>query len=117
MRRACTAPRLYPGLDPNAGADLKGVSRIPVGLAVSLVSALKPLAAFGLERAVVTTLESAATQDREGMEELSDHVRALFNMRDVEPKAFTATLAFNVLPEELDAELLSEEIAEGSPSC
>jgi aspartate-semialdehyde dehydrogenase len=106
-------PRLFPGIDPNAGAGLRGASRIPVGLAVPLVSALQPLAAFGLERAVITTLESAATRDREGMDELSDHVRALFNMRDVEPKAFTATLAFNVIPDELDDEELREEIADG----
>jgi aspartate-semialdehyde dehydrogenase len=106
-------PRIYPGLDPSAGAELKGAVRIPVGLAVPLVSALKPLQTFGLERAVITTMESAATRDRIGMDELSDHVRALFNMRDVEPQAFSATVAFNVLLEDLDDEALTEEVAEG----
>ncbi len=104
-------PRLFPGLESTQALD--GVVRIPVGPAVPLVSALAALRAFGLERATITTLESAATQDREGMDELSDQVRALFNMRDVEPKAFPATLAFNVIAGALSEAALEEEIADG----
>ena len=100
--------RIYPGLEAER---LEGVSRIPIGLAVPLVSALAPLRTFGLQSAAITALESAATQDREGMDELSDEVRALFNMRDVEPKAFPAPIAFNVVPQAPDS--LQAEIAEG----
>jgi aspartate-semialdehyde dehydrogenase len=76
-----------------------------------LVSALRPLATFGLQSAAVTVFESAASGDREGMDELSEEVRALFSMRDAEPKVFPATLAFNVLP--LEEGALREEVAEG----
>jgi aspartate-semialdehyde dehydrogenase len=108
LANASEAPLIFPGLDAE---EIGRAARIPIGLAVPLVSALRPLAAFGLQSAAITTLESAAAQDREGMDELSEQVRALFSMRDAEPKSFPATLAFNVIP--LAEPPLAAEVAEG----
>lgn len=102
------APRAYFGLEAPA---LEGILRIPVGLAVPLVSSLLPLNPFGPTRASVAALQSAAVFGQPGMDELSDQVRTLFSMREAEPKLFRATLAFDVVPD--DGERLEAEVREG----
>lgn len=102
------APLAYFGLEDRV---VEGSLRIPVGLAVPMVSALLPLSPFGPTRVSAAALQSAAVQGQPGMDELSDQVRALFSMREAEPSLFRATLAFDVIPE--DGAGLEAEVAEG----
>jgi aspartate-semialdehyde dehydrogenase len=70
-----------------------------------VVSVLRALAALAPVRATIVTHESAAVRGQAGMDELSEGVRARFNMREVEPKIFPGAIAFGVLPEEEDGAL------------
>ena len=75
-----------------------GLQRVAVGPAGPLVSALRALSVFRPRAVRVTTLESAATAGQAGLDELSEHTRSVFAMRDVEPAAFAASIAFDPMP-------------------
>lgn len=92
--------RLWPVQDPKCGASLKPGEAVAVegGLASPLVAALSALAPFGLQAAQITTLESAARWDREGMDELSAQVRGVFSGQEGPVERFGATLAFDCIP-------------------
>jgi aspartate-semialdehyde dehydrogenase len=91
---------IYPGIDPDAGASFDPVhaSMVPIGLGAPIVGVLKALAPFRPVRAVIATFESVAALDQPGIDELSDQVRARFNMRDVEPHVFPSIIAFGSIP-------------------
>lgn len=88
---------VFPGLDP-VDLSAETVAVIPIGLGVPLVAVLRALADLSIRSCVVTTQESAAIRDQPGMDELSEQVRARFNMRDVEPKVFPAVIGFGAIP-------------------
>lgn len=91
---------IWPGLDPQAGRafDPEVASLIPLGLAAPLVTVLRALAALGALGATVVTLESAASRDQPGIDELDAQVRGVFTLREVEPRVFRDALAFNLSP-------------------
>jgi len=67
---------------------------------IQMVVALKPIHdAFRIKRIVVSTYQSVSGAGREAMDELSDQVRSLFNMKTSEAKVFPHTIAFNCLPQ------------------
>lgn len=92
--------RLWPVQDPEGAASLKGgeIAAVATGLASPLLGVLKALAPFGLKAAQITTLESAARWDKEGMDELSEQVRGVFSGREAEVQRFSASLAFDPIP-------------------
>jgi aspartate-semialdehyde dehydrogenase len=82
------------------------------------VAFLRALAPLRPTRAIVSTYESAAFGGREGMDALSEEVRSIFTMKDIESPHFGHRLAFNAIPSlgedafEADARL-EKEIASG----
>lgn len=63
---------------------------------VLLASVLAPLAALGLKSASGTVLQSAGVDGREGVEELSSQVVALFNHSDPRRSVYPEGLAFDL---------------------
>ncbi len=67
---------------------------------IQMVVALKPIHdKYKIKRIVVSTYQSVSGAGREAMDELSDQVRALYNMRTYEQKVFPHRIAFNCLPQ------------------
>ncbi len=67
---------------------------------IQMVVALKPIHdKFRIKRVVVSTYQSVSGAGKDAMEELSNQVRALFNMKSAEAKAFPHRIAFNCLPQ------------------
>ncbi|MBI5971544.1 MAG: aspartate-semialdehyde dehydrogenase [Deltaproteobacteria bacterium] len=67
---------------------------------IQMVVALKPIHdAFRIKRIVVSTYQSVSGAGKEAMEELSEQVRSLFNMKAAKAKVFPHTIAFNCLPQ------------------
>lgn len=89
---------VFPSLDVAERFDPTIFSLVPIGLGAPLVSVLRALAPFRPERAAVSTYESTAAGDQPGMDELSEQVRARFNLKDVEAKVFAGPIAFSCLP-------------------
>lgn len=89
-------PWIWPTL--TASASDEAVGRIAVGPAAPLAAVLSALSGFGPTRATVTTLESVVARGRPGIDELSEHTRAIFAMRDVDPEVFVASVAFDPIP-------------------
>lgn len=92
--------RVWPILDPSAGRsfDPSFTAAIATGLAGPLTAVLKTLDAFELLSVRIATYESAATADRVGMDALSDEVRSVFTLKDVERDHFGKRLAFSAIP-------------------
>lgn len=88
------APVVFPRLDarPEGGRVFAGAAQP----AHALFTALAPLGPWA--SAELTVLASAATFGKPGLDKLSDQVRAVFNLADVDPAPFGANLAFNLLP-------------------
>jgi hypothetical protein len=65
-----------------------------------MVVALKPLHDRAkIKRVVVSTYQSTSGAGKEGMDELWDQTKAVYNpVNEVEPKKFTKQIAFNVIP-------------------
>ena len=88
------APIVFPRLDarPEGGRMFPGAAQP----AHAVLTALAPLGPWA--SAELTVLASAATFGKPGLDKLSDQVRAVFNLADVDPAPFGANLAFNLLP-------------------
>ena len=91
------APRIWPGLVSGAFPQA-GLVRIAMGPAHPVAATLAGLAAFLPKSVRATTLESAVARGQPGIDELSDHTRAVFSMREAEPEQFPASLAFDPMP-------------------
>lgn len=71
----------------------------PAAAAVGLTRLLAPLRAFGLRRAVATTLLPASELGTAGIDALFEESRALLAMaKPAKPVHFPAQIAFNILP-------------------
>ncbi|MBI5826759.1 MAG: aspartate-semialdehyde dehydrogenase, partial [Deltaproteobacteria bacterium] len=67
---------------------------------IQMVVALKPIHdRYRIKRVVVSTYQSVSGAGKEAMEELSDQVKSLYNMRSPEAKVFPHRIAFNCLPQ------------------
>ncbi|MFQ5442378.1 MAG: aspartate-semialdehyde dehydrogenase [Thermodesulfobacteriota bacterium] len=94
-------PLVVPEVNPEAIARYgnKNIIANPNCSTIQLVVALKPIHdRFRIKRVVVSTYQSVSGAGREAMDELSDEVRGLFNMKPVENKVFPHQIAFNCLP-------------------
>ncbi len=82
------------------GYKKKGIIANPNCSTIQMVVALNPLhKKAGLKRVVVATYQAVSGKGKAGIDELGDQVQALFNERDIEPKAFTKRIAFNCVPQ------------------
>ncbi|EEX09130.1 aspartate-semialdehyde dehydrogenase [Ruegeria lacuscaerulensis ITI-1157] len=95
-------PLIVPEVNPQAIHDYKNKNIIanPNCSTAQMVVALKPLHDRArIKRVVVSTYQSVSGAGKEGMDELWDQTKAVYNpINDVPPKKFTKQIAFNVIP-------------------
>ncbi len=95
-------PLVVPEVNSHAIGDYrkKGIIANPNCSTIQLVLVLKPIHdAAGVRRVVVSTYQAVSGAGKEAVEELSQQVRDLFNLREVEVKVFPKRIAFNCIPQ------------------
>ncbi len=95
-------PLVVPEVNSHAIVDFrkKGIIANPNCSTIQLVLVLKPIHdAAGVKRVVVSTYQAVSGAGKEAVEELSQQVRDLFNLREVEVKVFPKRIAFNCIPQ------------------
>ena len=95
-------PLIVPECNPDAIHDYKNKNIIanPNCSTAQMVVALKPLHDRArIKRVVVSTYQSVSGAGKEGMDELWDQTKAVYNPTDdIAPKKFQKQIAFNVIP-------------------
>jgi len=95
-------PLVVPEVNPQAveGYAKKNIIANPNCSTAQMVVALKPLHDRArIKRVVVATYQSVSGAGKEGMDELWDQTKAVYNPTDNKPpKKFTKQIAFNVIP-------------------
>ena len=96
-------PLIVPEVNPQAIQDYakKNIIANPNCSTAQMVVALKPLHDRAkIKRVVVSTYQSVSGAGKEGMDELWDQTKAIYNPTvEVEPKKFQKQIAFNVIPQ------------------
>jgi aspartate-semialdehyde dehydrogenase len=96
-------PLIVPECNPQAIHDYKNKNIIanPNCSTAQMVVALKPLHDRAkIKRVVVSTYQSVSGAGKEGMDELWEQTKAVYNpINEVEPKKFQKQIAFNVIPQ------------------
>ncbi len=95
-------PLIVPEVNPEAihGYSQKNIIANPNCSTAQMVVALKPLHDRArIKRVVVSTYQSVSGAGKEGMDELWDQTKAIYNpVTDVPPAKFQKQIAFNVIP-------------------
>lgn len=95
-------PLIVPEVNPQAvhGYAKKNIIANPNCSTAQMVVALKPLHDRAtIKRVVVSTYQSVSGAGKEGMDELWEQTKAVYNpTSDVPPKKFQKEIAFNVIP-------------------
>ncbi len=92
-------PLVVPEVNAHDLEKHNGIIANPNCSTIQMVVALKPLHdAATIRRVVVSTYQAVSGTGQKGIEELDKQVRALFNMQEVECKAYPYQIAFNCLP-------------------
>ncbi len=95
-------PLIVPEVNPEAIHDYarKNIIANPNCSTAQMVVALKPLHDRArIKRVVVSTYQSVSGAGKDGMDELWEQTKAIYNpVKDVPPKVFTKQIAFNVIP-------------------
>ena len=96
-------PLIVPEVNPDAieGYSNRNIIANPNCSTAQMVVALKPLHDRAtIKRVVVSTYQSASGAGKEGMDELWEQTKAVYNpTAEVEPKKFQKQIAFNVIPQ------------------
>ncbi len=95
-------PLVVPEVNPEAIAlyKNKGIIANPNCSTIQMVVVLKPIHdRHKIKRIVVSTYQAVSGAGKEAMEELSEQVKNLFNMREPVAKALPHRIAFNCLPQ------------------
>ncbi|WP_171208495.1 MULTISPECIES: aspartate-semialdehyde dehydrogenase [unclassified Ruegeria] len=96
-------PLIVPECNPQAIHNYKNKNIIanPNCSTAQMVVALKPLHDRAkIKRVVVSTYQSVSGAGKDGMDELWDQTKAIYNpTTEVEPKKFQKQIAFNVIPQ------------------
>ncbi len=95
-------PLVVPEVNPEAiaGYEKSGIIANPNCSTIQMVVALKPIYDhFGIKRIVVSTYQSVSGAGKKAMDELTEQVRALFNMTVPEKNVLPHVIAFNCLPQ------------------
>jgi aspartate-semialdehyde dehydrogenase len=86
--------------DAVAGFRKRGIIANPNCSTAQLVVALKPLHDHaGIKRVVVATYQSVSGAGKDAMDELDRQTKAIYTLRDAEPKTFPKRIAFNLIPQ------------------
>jgi aspartate-semialdehyde dehydrogenase len=106
LSSSADVPLLAADLDPTAEALLQPVLSSPASPALAWAIVLRPLdRAAGLRRVIATSVHSASSGGRLGIESLSSETIALFNQQDPpEPTVFGHPVAFDCVPSIGDVE-------------
>jgi len=95
-------PLIVPEVNPQALGDYRNRNIIanPNCSTIQMVVALKPLHDRArIKRVVVSTYQSVSGAGKEGIDELWDQTKSIYNPVDEKPaKKFTKQIAFNVIP-------------------
>ena len=92
-------PLVVPEVNPDDLEKHNGIIANPNCSTIQMLVALKPLHdAAKIKRIIVTTMQAVSGTGKKGIDELETQVRRLFNMQDIEPKAYPHQIAFNCLP-------------------
>ena len=95
-------PLIVPEVNPDAvmGYSKKNIIANPNCSTAQMVVALKPLHDRAtIKRVVVSTYQSVSGAGKEGIDELWDQTKSIYNPTDDKPaKKFTKQIAFNVIP-------------------
>ncbi|WP_336096267.1 aspartate-semialdehyde dehydrogenase [Roseovarius sp. CH_XMU1461] len=95
-------PLVVPEVNPEAveGYAKKNIIANPNCSTAQMVVALKPLHDRArIKRVVVSTYQSVSGSGKEGMDELWEQTKAVYNpVSEVPPKKYTKEIAFNVIP-------------------
>ncbi len=95
-------PLVVPEVNAGAisGYSKKNIIANPNCSTIQMVVALKPIHDnFGIKRIVVSTYQAVSGAGREAMDELTEQVRNIFNMKEPPVEAFPHQIAFNCLPQ------------------
>ena len=95
-------PLVVPEVNAHALADFRNRNIIanPNCSTIQMMVALKPIHdAVGIDRINVSTYQSVSGAGKEAMEELVKQTASLLNARELETKAFSRQIAFNVIPQ------------------
>ena len=96
-------PLIVPEVNPEAidGYSKKNIIANPNCSTAQMVVALKPLHDRAtIKRVVVSTYQSVSGAGKEGLNELWDQTKAIYNpTSEVPPRAFQRQIAFNVIPQ------------------
>ena len=97
-----SVPLIVPEVNPEAISEYskKNIIANPNCSTAQMVVALKPLHDRArIKRVVVSTYQSVSGAGKEGMDELWDQTKSIYNpVIDVPPSKFTKQIAFNVIP-------------------
>ncbi len=97
-----SVPLIVPEVNPEAILEYsrKNIIANPNCSTAQMVVALKPLHDRArIKRVVVSTYQSVSGAGKEGMDELWDQTKSIYNpVTDVPPSKFTKQIAFNVIP-------------------
>lgn len=92
-------PLVVPEVNPDDLEKHNGIIANPNCSTIQMLVALKPLHdAAKIKRIIVTTMQAVSGTGKKGIDELETQVRRLFNMQEIEPKAYPHQIAFNCLP-------------------
>ncbi len=94
-------PLIVPEVNPQAIAGYKKSNIIanPNCSTIQMVVALKPLDDLAkIKRVVVSTYQSVSGAGKEGMDELFESTKKVYQSQSADPKKFSKRIAFNVIP-------------------
>ncbi|WP_333870489.1 aspartate-semialdehyde dehydrogenase [Desulforamulus putei] len=92
-------PLVVPEVNPEDVTWHKGIIANPNCSTIIMVVALKPIHdAAGIKRVVVSTYQAVSGAGKEGIEELTEQVKAVLDGREYPPKKFAHQIAFNLIP-------------------
>ena len=95
-------PLIVPEVNPEAihGYSARNIIANPNCSTAQMVVALKPLHDRArIRRVVVSTYQSVSGAGKEGLDELWDQTKSIYNpTQEVAPRTFTKQIAFNVIP-------------------
>lgn len=95
-------PLVVPEVNPDAiaGYTARNIISNPNCSTIQLVVALKPLHDIvPIRRVVVSTYQSVSGAGQEGMDELFNQTKAIYQVQEYKPKKMPHRIAFNVIPQ------------------
>ena len=94
-------PLIVPEVNPEAISNYKNSNIIanPNCSTIQMVVALKPLHDLAkIKRIIVSTYQSVSGAGKEGMDELFESTKKIYQSQSTPPKKFSKRIAFNVIP-------------------